>query len=148
MALPEQSTGSDRLPGPAGYTIPDIRQDAVGLLGHLGTLLAHVQVSIDQHPQILFLCTAFQPLGPKPVALHGVVVAKVQDPALSHVERYPIGLCPSIQPVQVLLQGLPTLWQIDTSPQLGIICQMDMSLLVIMSESKFAIMLDCSIYFM
>lgn len=81
------------------------------------------------------------------MALHGVVVARGQEPALSRLEHYPLGLCPSIQAVQVPLQGLPTLWQIDTSPQLGIICQMDMSWLVIMSESKSSILLDCSIYF-
>ncbi|XP_050565909.1 uncharacterized protein LOC126913259 [Cygnus atratus] len=36
--------GNDHLPGPAGYTIPDTSQDAIGLLGHLDTLSAHIQV--------------------------------------------------------------------------------------------------------
>ncbi|KAF1415053.1 Prolyl endopeptidase, partial [Spheniscus mendiculus] len=76
-------------------------QDAIGLLGHLGTLLAHVQPAVDQHPQVLFRQAAFQPLFPKPVALHGVVVAKVQDPALGLVEPHTVGLGPSTQPVQV-----------------------------------------------
>ena len=42
---PHQSRvqGDDHLPGPAGCTIPDTSQDAVGLLGHLGTLPAHIQ---------------------------------------------------------------------------------------------------------
>ena len=56
----------------------------VRMLGHSHTLLAHVQLSIDQHSQVLFLCTVFQPLCPKPAALHGIVVAKVQDLALGH----------------------------------------------------------------
>jgi len=34
------SRGHDPLPAPAGHTIPDTSQDAVGLLGHLGTLMA------------------------------------------------------------------------------------------------------------
>jgi len=32
--------GHDHFPRPAGHTIPETNQDAAGLLGHLGTLLA------------------------------------------------------------------------------------------------------------
>jgi len=71
--------GHDHLATPAGPTIPDTSQDAVGLLGHLGTLLAQVQLAVDQHPQVLFCWAAFQPLRPKPVALYGVVVTQAQD---------------------------------------------------------------------
>jgi len=74
--------GQDHLPTAAGHTIPDTSQDAAGLLGHLGTLLAHVHPAVNQHPKVLFLWTAFQPLFPEPVALHGVVVTEVQDLAL------------------------------------------------------------------
>ncbi|RMC22279.1 hypothetical protein DUI87_00590 [Hirundo rustica rustica] len=42
--------GKNELPAPAGHTIPDPGQDAIGPLGHLGTLLAHV----DQYSQIPF----------------------------------------------------------------------------------------------
>ena len=79
----------------------DTNQDAIGLLGHLDTLLAHVQPSVNQHPQILFLCTVFQTLCPKPVALHGTVVTNVQDLALVLVELQPIGHSSEIQPVQI-----------------------------------------------
>ncbi|KAK4818594.1 hypothetical protein QYF61_015456 [Mycteria americana] len=104
-------------------TFSDTSQDAIGLLGHLGTLLAHIQLAIDQHPQVL-CWAAFQPLFPKPVALHGVVVAQVQDLALSLVKPHTIDLSPSIQPVQVPLQSLPTLKQINTPTQLGVICKL------------------------
>ena len=57
-------------------------QDAIGPLGHLGTLSARVQPSINQHPQVPFLFTDIQTLSPKPIALHGVIVAKVQNSAL------------------------------------------------------------------
>jgi len=93
-------------------------QDAVGLLGHLGTLLAHVQPDVDQHPQVLFLWAAFQSLFPKPVALHGVVMTQAQDLALGLVET---DLGPSIQSVQIALQRLPTLKQIDISTQLDVV---------------------------
>ncbi|KAK4832619.1 hypothetical protein QYF61_024600 [Mycteria americana] len=35
--------GHDHFPSPAGHTISDTSQDAIGLLGHLGTSLAHIQ---------------------------------------------------------------------------------------------------------
>ncbi|KAK4809169.1 hypothetical protein QYF61_006427 [Mycteria americana] len=110
--------GDDHCPSPAGHTISDTSQDAIGLLGHLGTLLAHIQPAVDQHPQVLLHQAAFQPLFPKPAALHGVVVTQVQDPALSRVEPHTIGLGPSIQPVQVPLQSLPILKRSTLPPSL------------------------------
>ncbi|KAK4813930.1 hypothetical protein QYF61_003000 [Mycteria americana] len=116
--------GHDHFPTPAGHTISDRSQDAIGLLGHLGTLLAHIQLAVDHHPQVLFHRAAFQPLFPKPVALHGVVVTQVQDPALGLVEPHRIGPNPWIQPVQIPLQSLPTLKEINTPAQLGVICKL------------------------
>ncbi|KAK4826180.1 hypothetical protein QYF61_006042 [Mycteria americana] len=116
--------GHDHFPSPAGHTISDTSQDAIGFLGHLATLLAHTQPAVDQHSQVLFRRAAFQPLFPKLVALHGVVVMQAQDPALGLVEPHTIGLGPSIQPVQVPLQSLPTLKQINTPAQLGVICKL------------------------
>ncbi|KAK4821936.1 hypothetical protein QYF61_004940 [Mycteria americana] len=116
--------GHDHCPSPAGHAIPDTSQDAVGLLGHLGTLLAHIQPAVSQHPQVLLCLAAFQPLFPKPVALQGVAVTQVQDPALSLVEPHTIGPSASIQPAQVPLQSLPTLQQINTPTQLGVICKL------------------------
>ncbi|KAK4824915.1 hypothetical protein QYF61_021430 [Mycteria americana] len=85
--------GDNHFPTPAGHAIFDTSQDAIGFLGHLGTLLAHVQAAVNQYSQILLCRAAFQPLFPKPVALHGVAVA----------------------------QSLPTLEQINTPTQLGVI---------------------------
>ncbi|KAK4823331.1 hypothetical protein QYF61_000933 [Mycteria americana] len=116
--------GHDHFPSPAGHTIFDTSQDAIGFLGHLGTLLAHIQVAVNQHPQVLFHQAAFQPLFPKPVALHGAAVTQVQDLALGLVKPHTIDLGPSIQPVQVPLQSLPTLKQINTPAQLGVICKL------------------------
>ena len=45
--------GDDYLPVPAGHTISNTGQDGIGPLGHLGTLSAHVQPSIIQHPRSL-----------------------------------------------------------------------------------------------
>ncbi|KAK4824175.1 LOW QUALITY PROTEIN: hypothetical protein QYF61_011472, partial [Mycteria americana] len=112
--------GHDHFPTPAGHAIFNTSQDAIGFLGYLGTLLAHIQAAVNQHPQVLFCLAAFQPLCPKPVALHGVAVAQVQDLALGLVEPHTIGLVPSIQPVQ----SLPPLKQINTPTQLGVICKL------------------------
>ena len=89
----------DHFLAPASYTVSDTSQDGIGLLSHLGTLLAHVQLYIDQRSLVHFFYTVFQPLCSKPVELSGVVVAKVQDPALGLVELNPTGLSPAIQPV-------------------------------------------------
>jgi len=51
-------------------------------------------------------------------------VTEVQDPAFGLVEPHTVGLGPLIQPVQIPLQSLPTLKQIDTPAQLGVICKL------------------------
>ncbi|KAK4821429.1 hypothetical protein QYF61_019707 [Mycteria americana] len=112
--------GHNHFPSPAGHAIFDTSQDAIGFLGHLGTLLAHIQVAVNQHSQVLLCWAAFQPLFPKPVALHGVAAAQVQDLALSLVEPHTIDLGPSIQHIQTL----PTLKQINTPTQLGVTCKL------------------------
>jgi len=116
--------GHDHLPTPAGHTIPDTSQDAVGLLVHLGTLLDPVQPAVNQHPKIFFRWAAFQLLFHKPAPLHGVVVIQVQDPAPDLVKPHTFGLSPWTQSVQIPLQSLPTLEQIDTLAQLGVICKL------------------------
>ncbi|KAK4822020.1 hypothetical protein QYF61_006868 [Mycteria americana] len=107
-----------------GPNLNTVFEDAIGFLGCLGTLLAHIQPAVNQYPQVLFYRAAVQPLFPKPVALHGVVVAQVQDLALSFVEPHTIGPSPSIQPVQVPLHSLPTLKQINTPAKLGVVCKL------------------------
>ena len=40
--------GKENLPRPAGHTLLDAPQDAIGLLGNQGTLLAHGQPVVHQ----------------------------------------------------------------------------------------------------
>jgi len=91
-----QLQGDDPLPSPAGHTILDTSQDAIGLLGtcDLGTLPAHIQPAADHHPQVLFHQASFQPLFPKPVALRGLVLTQVQDLAFSLMESQDIIILP------------------------------------------------------
>ncbi|KAK4830248.1 hypothetical protein QYF61_009315 [Mycteria americana] len=109
--------GHDHFPSPGGHAISDTSQDAIGFLGRLGTLLAYIQPAVKQRSQVLLCQAAFQPLFPKPVALHGVVVIQVQDLALSLVASHTTALSPLIQP------SLPSLNEINTPAQLGIFCK-------------------------
>ncbi|KAJ7414114.1 hypothetical protein WISP_86616 [Willisornis vidua] len=116
--------GKDHFPGPAGHTILDTGQDAIGLLGHLGTLLAHVQPPANPNRQVPFCLAALQPLCPQPTVLHGIVVTKVQDLALGLVKPHPIGISPTLKSVQVPLQSPPAFQLIDTPSQLGVTCKL------------------------
>ncbi|KAJ7419363.1 hypothetical protein WISP_54312 [Willisornis vidua] len=181
-----QRTGQGSLPSSSWLTIFDTGQDPIGLLGHLGTLLAHVHPPVNPNPKVPFCLAALQPLSPQPVALQGVVVAKVQDPlgirigkrlagnnpdtheewwkiaksfyfplgtgfkdkdegvawqkcskletgvtinrkvypqdpALGLVELHPIGISPSLQPIQIPLQSPSAFQQVNIPSQLGVI---------------------------
>ena len=78
-------------------------QDAIGLLGHLGTLLAHIQLTVHQYTKVPFHQAAFQLLLPKPVGLPGVIVTKMQDRTLGSIETHSVYLGPLIQSIQVPL---------------------------------------------
>ncbi|RMC21667.1 hypothetical protein DUI87_02535 [Hirundo rustica rustica] len=110
-------------PGPAGHTILDTGQDAIGLFGHQGPLLAHVQSAVDQHPQVPFYLATVQPHHLQPITLQGVIVDKMQDSGLGLTIRQLIGLCPSTQLFQVSLQTPTTFQQIDICSQLSVICK-------------------------
>lgn len=86
--------GDNRFPTPAGHNISDGGQAAVVLLGHLGALLACVQLVVDQHLQVLFFWASVQPFFPKPVLMHQVVMLSAA-PRL--VECGIIGFDPSVQ---------------------------------------------------
>lgn len=64
--------------------------------------------SVNQHHQVFFHWESFQPLL-QPVVLLMVLVTQGQDPALHLVDSHALDLSPLIQPVQSLLQSLPTL---------------------------------------
>ncbi|KAK4813420.1 hypothetical protein QYF61_004989 [Mycteria americana] len=97
--------GHDHCPSPAGHAIFDTSQDAIGFLGHLGTLLAHIQAAVNQHSQHCM----------------GLLWPKCRTQL---VEPHTIGPSPSIQPVQIPLQSLPPLKQINTPTQLGVTCKL------------------------
>lgn len=100
---------------PVGHMVSEASWDAINQLGHLGTELAQLQPTVDQHPQGLFLWAPFQLLYPKPIWLHVMAVTQAQNPALSFDECHVVGHGPSIQPIQIPLQSLPTIKTITSS---------------------------------
>ncbi|KAJ7416059.1 hypothetical protein BTVI_36392 [Pitangus sulphuratus] len=69
------------------------------------------------------LTASDQPLCAQPVALQGVVMAKVQDPVPGLAESHPVEIRSSLQLVQDTLKSPPTFQQINIPPQLGVICK-------------------------
>ena len=97
--------GKENLPRPAGHTLLNAPQDPIGLLGNQGTLLAHGLIVAHQDTQVPRHRAALQQLRPEPVLVHGVVPPQVQDPTLALAELHQVPLCPTLQPVQVSLNG-------------------------------------------
>ena len=113
---------NNHFPSPAGHTIPDTGQDVTGLLGHLGTRWI-VFSCCHQHLQGLFCQTASQPLPPACSTAWGCCDPRT-GPSTCLVESPTAGFSPSIQPVQIPLQGLPAFQQINTPAQLGVACKL------------------------
>ncbi|KAJ7412919.1 hypothetical protein WISP_94045 [Willisornis vidua] len=79
-------------------------------------------VAVDQHPQVVFCLAPFKALISHPEALNRVVVTQGLDLALGLVEPYTVIVSSTILSVQTPL--LPTLQQIITPTQLGVICEL------------------------
>jgi len=77
--------GQNHLPRPADHTSLDAAQDMVGLLGCERTLLGHIQLLINQHPQVLLSRAALNPFIPQPVLISGVGPTQVWDLVLGLV---------------------------------------------------------------
>ncbi|KAJ7410693.1 integral membrane protein dgcr2 idd [Pitangus sulphuratus] len=80
--------------------------------------------AVNQHPQVLFPPSSFPATLPKPAELRGVIVTQAYDTELHLVEVHTIGLGPSIQTVQIPLQGCPALQQINAPTQVGGVCKL------------------------
>ncbi|KAK4811045.1 hypothetical protein QYF61_015749 [Mycteria americana] len=79
--------GHNHFPSPAGHTIPDTSQDAIGFLGHLGTLPAHVQLTVNQHPQVLFRRGSFPATLPQACSCRTLHLALLNPIQLTSAHR-------------------------------------------------------------
>ncbi|GAB0205260.1 hypothetical protein GRJ2_002991600 [Grus japonensis] len=113
--------GQNHLPRPAGHTSFDAAQDTVGFLGCKRTLLAHVELLINQYPQVLLLRAALNPFPAQPLAALGIAPTHVQNLALGLVELHGVHIGPPLNPVRVPLDGIPSLQCVSCTTQLGVV---------------------------
>jgi len=72
----------------------DSPQDTVSLPGCLGTQLTHIQLVVDQDPQISFSWAALQHLIPQSVCIAGITPSQVQNLVFSLPKIHAVGDCP------------------------------------------------------
>ena len=118
-----RAKGQNHLARPGGHAAFDAAQDTVGLLGCEHTWPAHGQLFIHQCSQVLLSRAALNPFIPQPVLIQGFALTQVQDLELGHVEPHEVHTDPLLQPVQVPLDGMPSLRHVDRTTQLGVICK-------------------------
>ncbi|PKU35685.1 hypothetical protein llap_14008 [Limosa lapponica baueri] len=119
-----RAEGEDNLPRPAGHTLPDAPQDAIGLLGHKDTLLAHGRPVVHQDSQVFLLRGVLQQVSPQPVLVQGVISPQVQHLTLALVEFHQVPLYPTLQPVQVSLYGGTAFWCVSHPSQFCVISKL------------------------
>jgi len=73
-----KAEGKDHLPRLAGNVLPNAAQKVVGLLSHKVAWLAHVQLCVQQDPQVLFCKVAFQSVSLQPLLVPGAIPPEVQ----------------------------------------------------------------------
>jgi len=109
--------GEENLPRPAGHSLLKASQDPIGLLGNKGTLLARGSLVIHQDTQVPLCRAAFQQVSPELVLVYWGTPAQLQEPTHVLVELDQVPLCPTLQLVQVSLNGSTALWCISHSSQ-------------------------------
>jgi len=83
--------------------------------------VAHVQLFIHHHPQVLLGRAALNPIIPQLVLILGVALTQVQDFALGLVEPHEVHIGPPLQLVQVTLDDISSFWHVNCTTQLGVI---------------------------
>ena len=69
----------NHLSRPAGYAVFDAPQAVVCPLGCLGTLLAPIELTTNQHPQTPFCRAALRPLLSQCIPVFGITLSQVQN---------------------------------------------------------------------
>jgi len=82
--------GQNPLPCPAGHAAGDAAQDTVGLLGCRCTLVGHVELLVNQHPQVLLIRATLTPFSAQPAFVLGIALTHAQDLAIGLVELHEV----------------------------------------------------------
>ena len=81
----------------------------------------HVELLINQHPQVLLLRATLDPFSTQPVFVLGVASTHAHHLALGLVELHAVRTGPPLQPVQVPPDGIPSLQLVDRTTLFDII---------------------------
>ena len=116
-----RAEGENHLLQPTGHSAFCSAEDTVGFLGFRHTLPAHVELLINQHPQVLLLRAALNPFSAQPVFVLGIALAQMQDLALGLVELHEVCTGPPLKPVQDPLDCIPALQCVNCMTQFGVV---------------------------
>jgi len=92
----------------------------VGFLGCKCTLLGHIEFLINQHPQVLLLRADLNPFSAQPVSVLGIAPTHVKGLALGLVEFHEVLTGPPLTPVNVPLDGIPSLQHVNHTTDFGV----------------------------
>lgn len=95
---------------PAGLT-SDAAEDKAGILGCKGALPGHAELLVSQHSQGLQSCP--QSILCPTIFVSGIALPQVLDLAFGLVELLKVHTGPPLKPVQVSLEGIPSLQHVD-----------------------------------
>ena len=85
---------------------------------------SHVEVLINQHPQLLLSRAVLNAFSTQPVFVLGIAPNQVQDLTFGLIELHGVCIGPSLKLVKVPLGGIPSLQLVDCTTQLRIICRL------------------------
>ena len=85
----------------------------VGFVGCRCTLLAHVELLITQHPQVLLLRAVLNSFFTQPGFVLGIALAQVQDLAYGLIELHEVHTGPVLKLVCVPLDSIPSLHHVN-----------------------------------
>jgi len=77
----------------------DESQDAVCPLGCQGTLLAHNEPAVNQHPQLRYCRAAVQSLLTELILVPSIILFQVKNLAFVLLKVYAIDVCPVLQSI-------------------------------------------------
>ena len=83
--------------------------------------MTHVELLINQYSEVLSLRAVLNPFSTQPVSVFGIALTHVPVLALGLVELHEVHTGPPLQPVQVALDGIPSLQRVNCTTQLGVI---------------------------
>jgi len=106
---------------PADHTAFDVAQAMVNLLDCKHTLLGHVELLVNQHPQVLLGRAALNPFSIQPVFVLDIAPTNVQEPALGLVELHKVHTGPPLKPVKVPLDVIPYFQCVGHTTLLGVV---------------------------